>query len=198
MSSGADGTRSALDIKVISECTHYEYQDNSRSDDLHSESITMARRCAMSTLMLTSVPTTRPRGIGRRVVRLMAVAAAMASALAIWVIADSAFGIDLRAPAFDGSAETLPIRVQDVLLVSAMLSFAGWGFIAVLERLTARARRVWLVTAVAALALSLGTPLAGAGVTLANRVVLMLMHLAVGSVLIPALYRSSPRREDNS
>ena len=152
----------------------------------------------MSTLMLTSVPMTRPRGIGRRVVRLTAVAAAMASALAIWVIAELALGIDLRAPAFDGSAETLPIRVQDVLLVSALLSFAGWAFIAVLERLTARARRVWLVIAIAALVLSLGTPLAGVGITLANRLVLMLMHLAVGSVLIPVLYRSSPRREENS
>jgi hypothetical protein len=152
----------------------------------------------MSTSMLTGMPTARPRAIGRRVVRLTAVAAAMASALAIWVIAELALGIDLRAPTFDGSAETLPIRVQDVLLVSALLSFAGWGFIAVLERVTARARRVWLVIAVAALVLSLGTPLAGAGVTLANRLVLMLMHLAVGSMVIPALYRSSPRREERS
>ena len=151
----------------------------------------------MSAVMPIKVPTTRPRVIGRRVVRLTAVAAAMASALAIWVIAELALGIDLRAPVFDGSAETLPIRVQDVLLVSGLLSLAGWGFIAVLERLTARARRVWLVIAVAALVLSLSTPLAGAGVTLANRVVLMLMHLAVGSVLIPALYWSSPRREES-
>jgi hypothetical protein len=152
----------------------------------------------MSTLMLTSVLTTRARATGRRVVRLTAVAAATASALAIWMIAELALGIDLRAPAFDGSAETLPIRVQDVLLVSALLSFAGWGFIAVLERVTGRARRVWLVIAVAALVLSLGTPLSGAGVTLANRLVLMSMHLAVGGVLIPALYRSSSRREENS
>ena len=151
----------------------------------------------MSTVMPIKVPTTRPRVIGRRVVRLAAVAAAMASALAIWVIAELALGIDLHAPAFGSSAETLPIRVQDVLLVSAMLSFAGWGFIAVLERLTTRAGRVFLVVAVAALVLSLGTPLAGAGITLANRLVLMLMHLAVGSVLIPALYRSSPRREES-
>jgi hypothetical protein len=152
----------------------------------------------MSTFMLTNAPTARPRASGRRIVRLTAVAAAMASALAIWVIAELALGIDLRAPAFDGSAETLPVRVQDVLLVSAMLSFAGWGFIAVLERLTARAGRVFLVIAVAALVLSLGTPLAGLGVTLANRLVLISMHLAVGSVLIPVLYWSSPRREENS
>ena len=152
----------------------------------------------MATLMLSNTSMRRPHPIGRRIARLTAVAAAMASALAIWVIAELALGIDLRAPAFDGSAETLPIRAQDVILVGALLSFAGWGFIAVLERLTAHARRVWLVIAVAALVLSLGTPLAGAGVTLANRLVLMLMHLAVGSVLIPALYRSSPRRVEDS
>jgi hypothetical protein len=39
--------------------------------------------------------------------------------------------------------------------------------------------------------------LPGTGVSLANRAVLILMHLAVASVLIPALYRSSPRRDDD-
>jgi hypothetical protein len=149
----------------------------------------------MSTLMLASVPMRRPRPTDRRAARLAAVAAAVVSALAIWVIAELAFGIDLRAPSFDGSLETLPIRAQDVLLVSALLSFAAWGSMAVLERLTTRARQVWLVIAVAALLLSLGTPLAGAGVSLTNRVVLMLMHLAVGSVLVAAMYRTSPRHE---
>jgi hypothetical protein len=42
--------------------------------------------------------------------------------------------------------------------------------------------------------LSLGTPLSGTGITAANRAVLVLMHLAVGGVLIPALYRTSPSR----
>ena len=152
----------------------------------------------MSTLMLINVPTDRPRVIRRWLVRLTAVAAAMAFALAIWVIAELVLGIELRAPAFDGSPQTLPIRVQDVLLVSALLSFAGWGFIATLERLSARARQVWLVIALAALVLSLGTPLAGTGVSVANRFVLILMHLAVGGVLIPALYRSSPRSDEDS
>jgi hypothetical protein len=46
-----------------------------------------------------------------------------------------------------------------------------------------------------ALLLSLVTPLAGTGVGTVNRVVLMLMHLAVGCMLIPALYQSS-RRQD--
>src|SRR5262249_34892918 len=48
------------------------------------------------------------------------------------------------APAFDGSGATLPIGAQEVLLVSALLSFDGRGLLATLERLTGRARRAWL------------------------------------------------------
>ncbi len=44
-----------------------------------------------------------------------------------------------------------------------------------------------------ALALSLGTPLSGTGITAANRIALLLMHLTVGAVLISAFYRTSPR-----
>jgi len=152
----------------------------------------------MSTLMLAHVPTSRPRALEPRVLRLAAVPAAMAWALAIWVIAELVFGIDLRAPSFDGSPQTLPIQAQDVLLVSALLSFAGWGSIVVMEHLTARARQVWLVLAIVALVMSLGTPLAGTGVSLTNRIVLMLMHLAVGSVLIVGLYRTSPHRHHDA
>ena len=85
-----------------------------------------------------------------------------------------------------------------MLLVSALLSFAGWGFMAILEKLTARARQAWLVIALTALVLSLATPLAGTGVSVANRIVLLLMHLAVGGVLIPAVYQPSPRRAEDS
>jgi hypothetical protein len=62
-----------------------------------------------------------------------------------------------------------------------------------LERLTPRARRVWLVVALVGLAVSLMPPLAGTGVGTANRIVLLLMHLAVAAVFISVLYRTSPR-----
>ena len=146
----------------------------------------------MSTWMLSSSTLSRGRPVEHRGARLIAVAAAVLTALAIWVVAERVLGIDVRAPAFDGSGASLPIRAQDVVLVSALLSVAGWGLLAILERLTARARRAWLVIASVALVLSLGTPLAGTGVGAANRLVLLLMHLAVGGVLIPLLYRTSP------
>jgi hypothetical protein len=41
---------------------------------------------------------------------------------------------------------------------------------------------------------SLGGPLSGSGITAANRAVLVLPHLAVGTVLIPALRRTAASR----
>src|SRR5712691_9355512 len=43
-SSGADGTRSGLDIREFTEHTHYEYKDNRRADDPLSESTTFSRQ----------------------------------------------------------------------------------------------------------------------------------------------------------
>lgn len=121
--------------------------------------------------------------------RLTAVVIAVLAPLAIWTVAEVVFHIHVRAPeGFGGD-----IGAQNVILASAFLSLAGWGLLALLERLTARARSVWMTIAVATLLLSLVTPLSGTGITPANRAVLELMHLAVGAVLIPALYRTSPR-----
>ena len=50
------------------------------------------------------------------------------------------------------------------------------------------------VAAVVALRGSLGGPLSGSGITAANRAVLVLPHLAVGAVLIPALRRTAASR----
>ena len=130
----------------------------------------------------------------RRKARLAAVASAVLAALAYWLVAELVFGIDLRAPAFDASGTALPISAPNVLIVATLLSLAGWGALALLERLTQRARRAWLVVAPLALLLSLATPLSGSGVTSADRIALLGMHLVVGAVLIAALARTSPSR----
>jgi hypothetical protein len=67
--------------------------------------------------------------------------------------------------------------------------WAGWALLALLERLTART--IWTVTALLA---SLGGPLSRSGITAANRAVLVLPHLAVGAVLIPALRSTAASR----
>ncbi len=130
----------------------------------------------------------------RRRARLLAVAAVVAAALGLWAVYHLAFGIDLRSPASFGEyGTTSAVGPGNVAFVSALAALAAWGLLAVLERLTSRARRVWLVIALLALALSLGGPLSGTGVTTANRMELLGFHLLAGAVLIPLMYRTSPK-----
>jgi Family of unknown function (DUF6069) len=130
----------------------------------------------------------------RRRARLTAVAAVVAAALGLWAVYHMAFGIDLRSPAsFGESGSTFAVEPGQVALVSALAGFAAWGLLALLERLISRAQRVWLVIALLALVLSLGGPMSGTGLTTANRMELLGFHLLVGAVLIPLMYRTSPK-----
>jgi hypothetical protein len=65
-------------------------------------------------------------------------------------------------------------------------SLLGWLLLALLERRTPRARLVWTSIALAALAASLALPLAVATTTSAAAG-LIVMHLAVGAAVIPAM-----------
>jgi Family of unknown function (DUF6069) len=130
----------------------------------------------------------------RRRARLLGIVAAVLVAAAVWVLAELAFGSRLQAPAGTAAPEPVDIGPLNVALASVLLSLVGWAVLAGLERLTRRARRLWLVVALVGLAASLSTPLSGTGVSTANRMVLVLMHLAVGAVVISVLYRTSPGR----
>ena len=147
----------------------------------------------MSTTMTTAEGTVTQRGELRRT-RLRAVAAGVLAPLAVWALVDAGFGVDLRAPA-GASAEPADLGAGAVVTASAVAALAGWGLLALLERFTTRARTVWAVLAVLVLVVSLGGPLGGTGITAANRIALLLMHLVVAAVLIPALYRTSRTRE---
>lgn len=96
----------------------------------------------------------------RRKARLGAVAAAAAGPLVIWAIAEGGFGTDLRAPA-TGNALAADIGPVSVVTASAVASLAGWALLAILERVTARARTVWAAVAVLVLVVSLGGALGG-------------------------------------
>lgn len=78
------------------------------------------------------------------------------------------------------------------MIGSLLVVLAGWGLLALLERVAARARDLWAVIAVVVLIGSLGGPLSGTGVTTANRWALVGLHLVVGVVLVRLLYRTSP------
>ncbi len=124
-------------------------------------------------------------------VRVAAVTAAAAAALVAWVVIEPIFGVELRAPAFGEATETSDVGAVQVLLASLGGSLAGWAFLSLLERLTASAAKIWIVAATAALLLSLGGPLSGSDVGTGNRIALIALHLVVGAVLIPTLYRSA-------
>ena len=134
----------------------------------------------------------------RRRARLLGMVAAILVAEAAWALAELVLGIRLQAPAGTGSPEPVDIGPLTVALASALLSLLGWAVLAALERLTPRARRIWLVVALGGLAASLSMPLSGTGVSTASRAVLVLMHLAVAAVVIAVLYRTSSGRRAHS
>lgn len=134
----------------------------------------------------------------RRRPRLLAVAVAALAGLAVWVLANAVFGVEVRQPAFDVAQQSQALGAPFVAVVSAFAALAGWALLAALEQFTAVARRVWTALATVALVLSLGAPLSGHGITAGNRLTLVAMHLAVGAVVIPMLRRSALQRRDAS
>ncbi len=123
----------------------------------------------------------------KNVIRLAVPAAAMLVAAAGFTILTSAAGVDLAART---GATVRPVTLPAVLTAAAVSALAGWLLLALLERLTSRARVAWTVIAVAVVLLSL---LAGptAGVTAGAKAGLALLHLAVGAVVIGGMRRSS-------
>jgi hypothetical protein len=91
----------------------------------------------------------------RRKGRLVIVAAAVLGAAAVWSVVDPILGIDLRSPANAGR-ESMDVGPSLVVLAAAIASFIGWAALALLERLTSRARVVWAVGASLLLLASLG------------------------------------------
>ena len=117
--------------------------------------------------------------------RLLAVGIAVIVALAIWGIATLA-GIELKVTSpFVG---TLTIGALLTIAGALPLALAAWGVLVLLERRTERARTIWTRIAIAVLVLSL-PPLLILDATVTTKLILAIMHLAVGLVLILMLRR---------
>jgi hypothetical protein len=117
--------------------------------------------------------------------RAAVAAGAILVAVAEFAILHSAAGVDLAA---HSGTSTRQITVGAVVVAAAVAALAGWALLAVLERLTARARAWWITIAVAVLLLSLLLgPLGGVGA--GAKLSLALLHLSVGAVLILGLPR---------
>jgi hypothetical protein len=135
-----------------------------------------------------------PDAATRRRARFVAVAAAVSAALVLWAVVELAFGLDPHGPASGAATEASDVGPAQVVIGSLLAALAGWGLLALLERVTARAHDLWAVIAVVVLIGSLGGPLSGTSVTTANRWALVGLHLVVVVVLIRLLDRTSPGR----
>lgn len=118
---------------------------------------------------------------------LITVIAAPAAALLVWTLAVPVGGVDLVAASGDGEMTIGPVAIA---IGAAAPSLLGWALLAVLERFTARSGRIWVVTALIVLAVSiLFGPLGGDGA--AAVAVLALLHVTVAAVVIPGLRRKA-------
>jgi hypothetical protein len=114
---------------------------------------------------------------------LCAAGGALAAALA-WIVEVPLLGIHLTVRFGTGHIQT--IAVGQVIGVTVAASLLGWLLLALLQRRTPHARLLWTIIALAALAASLALPLAAATTTSAAAG-LIVMHLTVGTAVIPAM-----------
>ncbi len=139
----------------------------------------------MTTLNHRSATPTETRG--RRRGRAPVVVAAVAAAVAVWLVARVA-GVDLTVDRNSGG-DAVNVGLGMVAIASALAGLAGWGLLAVLERVTSRARTIWTNVALCVLVVSLAAPI-GAGSNVGTKLALAGTHLAVAAVLIPRLRRT--------
>jgi hypothetical protein len=114
------------------------------------------------------------------------VGATVVAALAVWAVLSQLAGIDLQAR----QGSTMQIGAVSVLFASAVMAFAGWGLLAILEHNTVNARKVWTVVALIACITSLGSPIF-AGIGVGAKLGLASLHLVVGAVTILGLRRTA-------
>jgi hypothetical protein len=141
---------------------------------------------------MTTTATDRSATGARRRNRALTVAAAVVLPVLIWLVADPIAGHDLIV---DGGPDQDPVQVAAfaVVVLPLLVGLAGWGLLALLEKLTRHARVIWLVIAAVVLLVSF-LPLTGAGTPGSTRAILGSMHLVVAAVLIVGLTRAAPTR----
>jgi hypothetical protein len=119
--------------------------------------------------------------------RLAVIGATSAAAVATWAVLAPLAGIDLEA---EQGSSTTEVTGVAVFLAATLSALAGWGLLALLERRTVNARKIWTLLAVAACVLSLGSPLVS-GIGIGAKLGLALLHLVVGAVVVLGLRRTA-------
>jgi hypothetical protein len=107
--------------------------------------------------------------------------------VATWAVLAPLAGIELKA---EQGSSTTEVTGVAVFLAATVSAFAGWGLLALLERRTVNARKIWTILAIAACILSLGSPLVS-GIGVGAKLGLALLHLVVGAVVVLGLRRTA-------
>ena len=136
----------------------------------------------------TTAPNYTTPATARARPRVLSVAGATLAATLVWVVAVPLLGGHLLVRFGAGAPQTVGIGF--VVGATLVASLCAWGLLALLERRTSRARTIWTGVAGAVLLVSLSLPLT-AGIAPSTKAALALMHVAVATVLIPSLRRSS-------
>ena len=119
--------------------------------------------------------------------RLLSVLSSAAAAVVVSIVASIAgASMEVTSPLVG----TIPINALLVALTAIPLALAAWGLLAILERKARQPRKIWTITAVVVLVLSL-LPLPFLDANVGTKVALAAMHLATGLVLLLALPRGS-------
>jgi hypothetical protein len=143
----------------------------------------------MTTTTATATrPVTTPAGTVRRT-RALAAVSATAATSAVWGVMHAA-GADF---VISTSSSRGTISLPVVVLVTLGFSAVGWAALALLERFTRSAARIWTTLALVVTALSL-VPIFLDSASGTTRAGLTLIHLAVAAVLIPAFRTSRSSR----
>ncbi len=122
--------------------------------------------------------------------RLLIVTGSVAAAVLVWGVA-SLFGESLvvTSPAVG----TISIGLVLVIATALPVALAAWGVLALLQRWTRNAPRIWIIVSVAILLVAVVSVLAITA-TPGVKLTLAVMHLAVGLPLAFALPRGSRGR----
>ena len=128
---------------------------------------------------------------GTRRARALAVAGAVAAALAVWAVGEPLLGHDLVVQ--QEGQEPRDLGAAAVGVFALVPTLLGRALLAVLERVTPLAGRIWTAAALALLAVSF-LPVTGVEATGGSKAVLALAHVAVGAVLIPVFHRTATAR----
>lgn len=125
--------------------------------------------------------------------RTMTVVAAVIATIIVFLVETKGFGLKLASPALMERASA-EVTIKEVIGASGAAGIWGWIVMAILERVTPRARSFWTVLAVITLIVSLAGAFAGEGITTNQRLALAALHLTTGVILIRFIPDWPPRR----